>query len=77
MMLQVLPLQLAWNSPLSILCIMVEVLDCGSPQSSATVPSKFIVFPWVKFLVSFGIGLVFVSVPISVKFSGVVMLLLT
>jgi len=47
MMLQVLPLQLAWNSPLSILCIMVEELVCGSLQSSVTVPSKFMVFPWV------------------------------
>jgi len=76
-MLQVVPLQLAWNSPFSILCSMLDVLVWGSLQSSVTVPSKFIVFPWVKFLVSFGIGLLLVSVPISVKFCGGEMLVLT
>jgi len=69
-MLHVVPLQLDWKLPFSILCSMLELVVCGSPQSSATVPSKFIVFPWVKFMVSFGLGLVFVRVPIRVKFSG-------
>ena len=76
-MLHVVPLQLAWNSPFSILCSMLDVLVWGLLQSSVTVPSQFIVFPWVKFLVSFGIGLLFVSVPISVRFCGCVMLVLT
>ena len=69
-MLHVVPLQLAWKFAFSILCSMLELLVWSAPQSSATVPSKFIVFPWVKFMVSFGLGLVFVRVPIRVKFSG-------
>jgi len=46
-MLQEVPEQLAWNVPLSILCSMLEVLVCGSLQSSLTVPSNAIVLPRV------------------------------